>query len=129
MAVRAVVTGEPRRLPVALEITLLRAAQEALVNVRRHAHARHVTVTLSYMADVAVLDVRDDGVGFDPVALPGEPGRHGGLGLVAMRERVEALGGSLVIESATRHGCTLVVELPTQTRGADVMGPREASPS
>jgi signal transduction histidine kinase len=129
MAVRAVVTGEPRRLPVALEITLLRAAQEALANVRRHARAHHVTVTLSYMADVAVLDVRDDGVGFDPVALPGEPGQHGGLGLVAMRERVEALRGSLAIESAPGQGCTLVVELPTQTRAADAIGRHEASPS
>src|SRR5262249_11559283 len=58
-----VVTGEARQLPAALEITLLRSAQEALANVRRHAHARHVTVTLSYMEDVAVLDVCDDGLG------------------------------------------------------------------
>jgi signal transduction histidine kinase len=63
------------------------------------------------------------------VALPGEPGRHGGLGLVAMRERVEALRGSLAIESAPGQGCTLVVELPTQTRAADAIGRHEASPS
>jgi signal transduction histidine kinase len=117
---RTAVTGEARPLPAALEITLLRAAQEALANVRRHARARHVTVTLSYMEDVVVLDVCDDGVGFDPGALPEEPGRHGGLGFVAMRERVTALHGSLTVESAPRQGCTLVVELPTDP------GPGEA---
>jgi signal transduction histidine kinase len=126
---RTVITGEARPLPPELEITLLRATQEALANVRRHARARHVTVTLSYMEDVVVLDVCDDGVGFDPAALPTEPGRHGGLGLVAMRERVEALHGSLSVESRPEGGSTLVVELPTprrvpeETRGSEVVLP------
>jgi signal transduction histidine kinase len=113
VAARTLVTGEARPLPAALEITLLRAAQEALANVRRHARARHVAVTLSYMDDVTVLDVCDDGVGFDPGLLPAEPGSRGGLGLIAMRERVEALRGSLTIESAHGQGSTVVVELPT----------------
>jgi signal transduction histidine kinase len=128
IAARTVVTGEARRLPATLEITLLRAAQEALANVRRHARARHVTVTLSYMGDVAELDVCDDGVGFDPVALPMEPGRQGGLGLVVMRERVEALQGSLTVESAPGQGSTLVVELPTDPRRADAAGQNQAPP-
>jgi signal transduction histidine kinase len=70
IAARTVVRSEARPLPAAFEITLLRAAQEALANVRRHARARHVTVTLSYMDDATVLDVCDDGVGFDPALLP-----------------------------------------------------------
>jgi len=113
IASRTVVTGQPRQLPATLEITLLRAAQEALSNVRRHANARQVAVTLSYMEGVTVLDVCDDGVGFDPIAQPRPPDREGGLGLVAMRERVEMLKGSLSVESAPGRGCTLVVELPT----------------
>jgi signal transduction histidine kinase len=125
IAARTVVTGETRRLPAALEITLLRAAQEALANVRRHAHARHVTVTLSYMEDVAVLDVCDDGVGFEPGALPTAPGWQSGLGLVAMRERIEALQGSLIVESNPGQGSTLVVELPTSPRLADAAGGSE----
>jgi signal transduction histidine kinase len=128
IAARTVVTGEARRLPATLEITLLRAAQEALANVRRHARARQVTVTLSYMEDIAVLDVCDDGVGFDPGALPMEPGRQGGLGFVAMRERVEALQGTLTVESAPGQGSTLVVELPTDLRRADGAGQNEAPP-
>jgi len=126
MAARTVVTGEARRLPAALEVTLLRAAQEALANVRRHAHARHVTVTLSYMEDVAVLDVCDDGVGFNPGTLPTEPAWQGGLGLVAMRERVEALQGSLTVESAPGQGSTLVVAMPIHPRVAKSAGESEA---
>src|SRR5262249_40337426 len=122
IAARTVVTGEARRLPAALEVTLLRAAQEALANVRRHAHARHVTVTVSYMDDVVVLDVCDDGVGFSPGLLSTEPGSQGGLGLVAMRERVEALQGSLTVESAPGHGSTLGVEVPIHSRVADTAG-------
>jgi signal transduction histidine kinase len=125
---RTVVTGRPRQLPAALEITLLRVAQEALSNVRRHAGARQVAVTLSYMDDVTVLDVCDDGVGFDPVARRPAPGRQGGLGLVAMRERVETLEGSLSVESAPGRGCTLVVELPTGTSIVDAAGGTEARP-
>jgi signal transduction histidine kinase len=125
---RTVVTGDARSLPAALEITLLRAAQEALANVRRHARARHVTVTLSYMEDVVVLDVCDDGVGFDPGVLPEEPRRHGGLGFVAMRERVTALHGAVTVESAPGQGCTLVVELPTDPRPGEAPRGAEAPP-
>jgi signal transduction histidine kinase len=80
------------------------------------------------MEDVAVLDVCDDGVGFDPVAVPKEPGREGGLGLVAMRERVEALKGSLTVESTPGQGSTLVVEIPIHPRSADAAGGCEAPP-
>jgi signal transduction histidine kinase len=118
-------TGEARPLPAPLEVTLLRAAQEALANVRRHARASHVTLTLSYMEDVVVLDVCDDGVGFDPDTLRTEPRWQGGLGLVAMRERVERLRGSLSVESTPGQGCTLVVALPTHARLADASGGRE----
>jgi signal transduction histidine kinase len=126
IAARTVVTGQPRQLPAVLDITLLRVAQEALSNVRRHASARQVAVTLSYMDDVVVLDVCDDGVGFDPVARRPAPGRQGGLGLVVMRERVETLKGSLSVESAPGEGCTLVVGLPTGPRLAEAAGENEA---
>jgi signal transduction histidine kinase len=107
------VTGPQRPLPTPIEVALLRVTQEALANVRRHAKATRVTVTLSYMEDVAVLDVQDDGVGFDVQAgrLP-DPGREGGFGLGAMRQRVARLGGTLTVESAPGTGTTLVVKLP-----------------
>jgi signal transduction histidine kinase len=115
VAARANTTGTPYRLPAEVEVTLLRAAQEALANIRKHAQASQVAVTLSYMGDLVVLDVQDDGLGFcpeGPVAPPAGQAR-GGFGLTAMRERVEQLGGTLLIESAPGEGTTLVIEVPT----------------
>jgi signal transduction histidine kinase len=113
------ITGTPRPLPTPTEVALLRITQEALTNVRRHAHAGRVTVTLSYMDDVAVLDVQDDGVGFDPRAAGQAPrAEEGGFGLAAIRQRVDRLGGSLVLESAPGAGTTLVVELPVDGAAA-----------
>ncbi|MGE4426331.1 MAG: sensor histidine kinase [Solirubrobacteraceae bacterium] len=108
-------TGDARPLRPELEVTLLRTAQEALANVARHADAHRVGLTLSYMGDVVSLDVRDDGVGFDPVAVAAEPaadGRSGGFGLVAMRERVAGLHGTLEIESEPGGGVALCVTVP-----------------
>ncbi|MBP8293445.1 MAG: sensor histidine kinase [Caldilineaceae bacterium] len=108
------VTGEPLAPTPDVDITLLRALQEALANVRKHAQATSVVVTLSYMDDVVVLDVQDDGVGM--AAQPTGPHAllvdAGGFGLVAMRERVEQLGGALLVESAPGQGTTLAVQIP-----------------
>jgi signal transduction histidine kinase len=63
-------TGPPRPIPAAAELVLLRTAQEALANVARHARARTVRLTLSYIGDQVTLDVRDDGSGFTPARRP-----------------------------------------------------------
>lgn len=108
------VTGDQTRLPQELQVALLRAAQEALSNARRHARANRVTMTLSYLDSLAVLDVQDDGIGFEPAPIsPGDP--TDGFGLRAMRERVESLGGKLLVESAPGEGATLAVQLPLET--------------
>jgi signal transduction histidine kinase len=102
------VSGEPRALQVNAEVTLLRAAQEAIANARRHAAASHITVTLTYYPDEVSLDVIDDGRGFDPASAA----KSGGLGLIGMRERSEALGGRLEIESTPGEGTAVAVTLP-----------------
>jgi signal transduction histidine kinase len=108
-------TGTAFPLHPEVEVTLLRATQEALTNVRKHAQASQVTVTLSYMGDMVVLDVQDDGLGFDPMRIRTPPAAQatGGFGLTAMRERAEQLGGTLLVESGPGQGTTLVVEIPT----------------
>ena len=108
-----VVTGEPRQLADVTDECLLRVTQEALANVRKHAAASRVTVTLSYLDDGVVLDVRDDGVGFEPAifAATGD-GLVGGVGLQLMLDRVEQLGGTRVIESSGGDGTSVVVQLP-----------------
>src|SRR6516162_11014163 len=84
---QAAVTGGEHELAPDAQEALLRVAQEALANVRKHARAHRVRLTLSYLDDATLLDVRDDGVGFDPAA-PAGNGPGGGFGLAGMRERL-----------------------------------------
>ena len=113
------VTGAPRPLSPEAEVALLRVAQEALTNIRKHAQASRAVLTLSYMEDRVALDVRDDGVGFDPEGIHAVlvEGGASGFGLKAMRERVERSGGALLVESEPGRGTTLVVELPVPADG------------
>ncbi|MFI9597197.1 sensor histidine kinase [Nonomuraea sp. NPDC052265] len=105
------VTGDARPLHTEVESTLLRVAQEALANVGKHARAARVGITLSYMEDVVALDVRDDGSGFTH-GTGFTPGSGGGFGLVAMRQRVTRLAGSLAVESAPGQGTAISATVP-----------------
>ncbi|MER7893648.1 sensor histidine kinase [Micromonospora sp. NPDC094482] len=113
------VTGDARALHPEVEVTLLRAAQEALANVGRHAKASRVGLTLSYMADVVTLDVRDDGVGFDLADRLAPRGPDGGYGLTAMRQRVTGVGGELAVESEPGGGTAVSASVPALAGGAD----------
>ncbi|SCF11271.1 Signal transduction histidine kinase [Micromonospora viridifaciens] len=103
--VRFTVAGTVVPLGVDNEITLLRVAQSALANVRRHAHAHRTAVTLTYGDEEVMLDVYDDGTGFDPTVTSG-------FGLTGIRERIAHLGGTVTIESAPGEGTALAVSLP-----------------
>lgn len=107
------ITGTPRPLDTKTETALLRIAQEGLANVRKHADATNLTLTLSYLDDVVVLDLADNGTGFDPEATTTAAG---GLGLHAMRERTTGLGGQLTIESTPGEGTTIAAQLPTSPK-------------
>ncbi|GGL11885.1 histidine kinase [Sphaerisporangium melleum] len=111
------VTGDPRPLHVEVEGTLLRVAQEALANVGKHASATRVALTLSYMEDVVVLDVRDDGAGFDPET-SGRPG-PGGFGLIAMRQRVTRLAGEFEVETGPGQGTGISATVPAIPAAAE----------
>ncbi len=102
-------TGTPLPLHPDVDVTLLRATQEALANIHKHAQAQTVSVTLSYMGDTVLLDVQDDGVGLNG-ARPSPFG--GGFGLQAMRERAAQFGGELLLESEPGGGTTVVVSIP-----------------
>jgi signal transduction histidine kinase len=97
---------EQGALSLESEQTLYRIAQEALANVSRHSAAAHVDLVLTYEGGMATLVVADDGCGFDPGI------EHTGIGLVSMRERAEALSGSLVIDSEPGCGTRITVTLP-----------------
>ncbi|MDZ5660256.1 sensor histidine kinase [Nocardioides sp. S-58] len=109
-----VVTGEPVPLHPEVEATVLRIAQESLANVAKHAGAQRVGVTLSYDGDEVVLDVRDDGAGFDL----GAPTRPSSFGLRGMRQRAARLAGDLTLESRPGGGTAVSARLPALAREA-----------
>lgn len=112
-------TGTVRPMGPEAEVALLRTAQEALANVAKHARATRVGVTLSYMEHAVALDVRDDGRGFDPDRLGDRPPMtHLGFGLVAMRQRIESLSGTLHIESEPGAGTGISARVPAERVGA-----------
>ncbi|ANS68098.1 periplasmic sensor signal transduction histidine kinase [Streptomyces lincolnensis] len=105
------VTGATEQLHDEVAATLLRIAQEALSNAARHARATRLGVTLTFLGDEVILDIRDDGVGFDPLTLP--PRTHaGGFGLDGMRARAERIAGALTVESEPGHGTAVSARVP-----------------
>jgi PAS domain S-box-containing protein len=104
--------GEDWRCDPETELSLFRIAQEALNNVARHSQARHVAVELRLGDQNIVLDIVDDGVGFNPA---GDRSERKGFGLVTMRERCEALGGIFEIVSGKGRGTRITVDVPRRS--------------
>jgi signal transduction histidine kinase len=99
------VTGDRVPLSPAIEVALFRVAQEALTNVAKHAGASRVGLTLSYVGDAVLLDVRDDGRGMR--------NRNGhGFGLNSMRQRIRSVGGTVEIESTPGEGTAVSASVP-----------------
>ena len=118
---RFMLEGDPVQLPAPYEVALLRAVQSALANVLRHAGASTAVVTLAFVGGNVTLDIFDDGRGFDPADAPGreQPRADGtGYGLISIRDRVSALGGSMDLESAPGEGTALGIRLPLRTEPA-----------
>jgi signal transduction histidine kinase len=114
VAVYGTATG---RLPTAMETALYRVAQEAIANAIRHGNARRIEIRIKRVKSSIVCSIRDNGVGFDPVRAKGSVGA-GGLGLLGIRERIHALGGTVWIESAHGQGAVLRIDLPMEARNA-----------
>ena len=104
--VKVRVTGAPRSLPSSAETALLRISQEAMHNITKHARAKNVNITFSFMEDLFAMDIADDGLGFDPSK------NSNGFGLKTMRDRIEELSGTFTIESEQGRGTAIAVSLP-----------------
>ena len=112
------VYGAYRPLPPGTESEIVRVAQEALHNVKKHAGARMVNVQLEYLSSEIALEVRDDGRGFETNGAGGQvesPAGH--YGLTGMRERAAAIGGTLQVLSSPGAGVTVRLKAPAP-RGA-----------
>jgi signal transduction histidine kinase len=110
--------GLDRRLRAAAETALYRIVQEALTNATRHAHANRVQVTLGLRGGTVSCVVRDDGKGFDLAEVQARKNERG-FGLVGIRERLSALGGTLEIHTASGRGTELLITIPQEAQNAD----------
>jgi signal transduction histidine kinase len=102
-----VVQGTPQPLSPQADLTLYRAAQEALTNIRKHAHASAVNITLNYDNGSVKLLIKDNGVGTSMAN-----NSDGGFGLIGVRERTQLLNGQVAVNSAPGEGFALEVTLP-----------------
>jgi len=101
---------QPPNLTPQAEIHVIRVIQEALTNVRKHARARHATVRVTTRDGMVAFLVEDDGRGFS--VADAALAHDSGFGLQAMRERMELIGGSLIIESAPKSGTRIIALVP-----------------
>src|SRR2546427_4668688 len=102
------------RLPGPAETALYRIVQESLNNAVKHAKARNIWIRAWRENQVLHCSIRDDGEGFDTHRAQGTPGRKG-LGLIAMQERVSAIGATLRIQSGPGQGTEISLRLPLET--------------
>lgn len=91
----------------AKQVALYRLIQEIINNIKKHAKARRITVSLSQLREELCVVIHDDGTGFDPSYIP--PGHYG---LIGMKERAVFLGGSLDINSVIGDGSTFTIRVP-----------------
>jgi signal transduction histidine kinase len=120
--IRAQLTTErmEERLPSEVEVCVYRIVQEATTNVARHSGATACTVALARRDGLLQLTIEDDGKGIDLGVGPRPHEAPRGLGLIAMRERAQALSGGFVIENRSEGGTRLTVRLPVPAAAAPV---------
>ncbi|TWW01948.1 sensor histidine kinase [Chitinophaga pinensis] len=94
------------------EIILFRIVQEMLNNIVKHAKASKVEVRLSHKTDIIILEIKDNGVGFDPEALFARQERMKGLGLMNIKKRASLIGGTFHINSAKNSGTAIRITIP-----------------
>ena len=114
MPCRLVVSGTARPLAADVQLALLRVAQEAIANARKHARASRIEVHLEFRDSGVALAVADDGCGFDPASVGRHSKQGGGFGLSSMAERLRQLGGTLDVRSGPGNGAgtTIVAAMP-----------------
>jgi PAS domain S-box-containing protein len=105
-----------RRLPGEVETAIFRVVQEAITNIARHAAARNVHIAFEFTDESVIVEVEDDGIGFDLVEVTVLPDSGRGLGLMGMRERAELLGGQVDISTAPGYGTQVQIYVPIDQR-------------
>jgi two-component system sensor histidine kinase DegS len=113
IACNLTISGRDQRLPPHTEVTIFRVVQNLLKNVRDHAGATHVQISLNISEDRAVTVVEDDGSGFDVAEALAAARQRKTIGLSSMQEQVEMLGGDIEFDSALGKGTKIQFWVPT----------------
>ena len=108
--------GTPARLPSSMEITAYRVVQEALTNIHKHANATKVNLRLQFQEDKLLIEIRDNGQGFDRSQTLGSAISVGHIGLLGMKQRAEMLGGDIKIKTGEGKGTTIILGLPIHSQ-------------
>ncbi len=103
--------GSPSRMKADKELALYRIAQESLTNARRHAKANHISLELRFAESNTILQICDDGIGFDLPPSFNELTRTGHFGLMGMRERAQLIGSQIEITSSPSKGTAIIVSI------------------
>jgi two-component system sensor histidine kinase DegS len=106
------IVGRERRLPPYTEVTIFRVVQGLLKNISQHANATHVQVGINLEGEAVGVSVEDDGSGFDVDEVMASARQRKTLGIVAMQEQVEMLGGQIQFESSIGRGTKVDLEIP-----------------
>ncbi|HEY95695.1 MAG TPA: GAF domain-containing protein [Dehalococcoidia bacterium] len=109
-------TGKSFRLPSSIEIAVYRIVQESLINIRKHANATKVALSVKYNPDELNLEIRDNGQGFNLVQTLDSAIAVGHLGLLGMKQRAEMLGGNMNIKTGEGTGTTVSVNFPVNSQ-------------
>lgn len=112
--VRVTVAGDEKRLPTEVETALFRIGQEAISNAARHARAANVLARLDFQDSRVVLEVEDDGVGFDVATVTESAAPRPGWGILGIQERATLLGGTPEIVSERGSGTRVKVTIPLE---------------
>lgn len=110
-------SGEFESLPPQVNSTLFRIAQEAINNVVRHSQATSTQISLIHLGDEVVLEVKDDGRGFDPGMVREQALKSHHFGILGMQERAELVGGSIELISNPETGTEIHIQVPCSTNG------------
>ncbi|MFC1897521.1 histidine kinase, partial [Chloroflexota bacterium] len=111
--------GTPARLPSSIEIVVYRVVQETLTNIRKHANATKVNLRLQFQADKLLVEIRDNGRGFNLSQTLDSAISVGHMGLLGMKQRAEILGGDIKIKTSEKTGTAIILSLPFQPQAEE----------
>lgn len=116
-SITTLVKGDVQKMSNLAEVTVFRVVQESVSNIQRHSQARNASVILNFDHDRLILNVEDDGIGFEQIERPSVYAERNKLGLIGMEQRILAIGGTMDLQSQPGVGTRLRATIPYSVSG------------